>query len=149
MFFNDDFCDNHQVVGRSSITGSGGVSSPAETEVRKSNSLLAMTSTNKKSFETKKPTKQKLSIAQPIAKSVSSAISAAIPEPKFSPSISQIGGAVMRSKTADFERIMVGSKKIRQIGDAGQSRGEAGEPSPAPRTYKRREIISSAQSSAK
>lgn len=36
-------------------------------------------------------------------------------EPKLTPSITNIGGAVMRSKTADFERLLVQNKSTRKL----------------------------------
>lgn len=44
-------------------------------------------------------------------------------EPKLTPSISSIGGAVLRSKTADFERILKQNKKSKS-GDTTSTAGE-------------------------
>ncbi|KAG4076822.1 hypothetical protein HA402_009168 [Bradysia odoriphaga] len=82
-------------------------------------------------------------------------------EPQLTPSISNIGGAVLRSKTADFERMLMQNKK------SGSGSGESGVSMSATETghtftdtntggqikkqpiYKRKELISSVQSSKK
>lgn len=79
-------------------------------------------------------------------------------EPQLTPSISNIGGAVLRSKTADFERMLMQNKK------SGSGSGEISAPIQTTDTsadsvaasqvkkqpiYKRKELISSVQSSKK
>lgn len=81
-------------------------------------------------------------------------------EPQITPSISNIGGAVLRSKTADFERLLVQSKKSNS-GSASESSVQvqtadtitteataSGQVKKQP-IYKRKELISSVQSSKK
>lgn len=85
-------------------------------------------------------------------------------EPQLTPSISNIGGAVLRSKTADFERLLMQNKNS---GSGSSSGGESGLPITVADMghtvsdantggqvkkqpiYKRRELISSVQSSKK
>lgn len=82
-------------------------------------------------------------------------------EPQLTPSISNIGGAVLRSKTADFERMLLQNKKS---GASGSGSGETSATSQISETttdtitvgqvkkqpiYKRKELISSVQSSKK
>lgn len=103
-----------------------------ENELRKSSSA-GSGSANKKLFDTKAPIKQKLSIhpssimppnsTPPRIKSSSDNKSTAI---------SNIGGDLLRSKTADFERFLIGQNNNTE-----------------PRTYKRKELISSAHNSTK
>lgn len=84
-------------------------------------------------------------------------------EPQLTPSISNIGGAVLRSKTADFERLLLQNKKSSGssgILSAGESNVSAQITDTTPDTtaasqikkqpiYKRKELISSVQSSKK
>lgn len=78
-------------------------------------------------------------------------------EPQLTPSISNIGGAVLRSKTADFERLLLQSKKSSsgsecggtvQTTDTKTDTNAASQIKKQP-IYKRKELISSVQSSKK
>lgn len=81
-------------------------------------------------------------------------------EPQLTPSISNIGGAVLRSKTADFERLLLQNKRsggnlstsesnaLVQTTDTTTDTTAASQTKKQP-IYKRRELISSVQSSKK
>lgn len=73
-------------------------------------------------------------------------------EPQITPSISNIGGAVLRSKTADFERMLIQNKKSTS-GESGShatdTTTEAISQIKKQPIYKRKELISSVQSSKK
>lgn len=80
-------------------------------------------------------------------------------EPQLTPSISNIGGAVLRSKTADFERLLLQSKKtssgssesgvpVQTSSDTTTDTIAAAHHKKQP-IYKRKELISSVQSSKK
>lgn len=153
VFFNDeDFQDSPQTL--ENISGAK-TSASTSSDVRK----LTMSTLNKKNFETKKPIKQKLSLAQPVSGTGQG--STIRNEPKFSTSISQIGGAVMRSKTADFERMLLNNKKTPSRSATEQIQSRTSQDGTAPPItdqqrdrrsgpiYKRRELISSVQTSSK
>lgn len=84
-------------------------------------------------------------------------------EPQITPSISNIGGAVLRSKTADFERLLIQSKKSNSGSASSSVASESGVQAQTADTteaaassqvkkqpiYKRKELISSVQSSKK
>lgn len=81
-------------------------------------------------------------------------------EPQLTPSISNIGGAVLRSKTADFERLLLQSKKSSSGSGGFSSASDSGIPVQLADTtdtshskkqpiYKRKELISSVQTSKK
>lgn len=111
-----------------------------DTELRKSSSVGS--TANKKLFDTKAPVKQKLSIhpsslMSPIAGSVGGGKGSGHTEQKLTAAISSIGGAVLRSKTADFERFLI-----------GQNVEQKPERTKGP-IYKRKELISSAHNSSK
>lgn len=82
-------------------------------------------------------------------------------EPQITPSISNIGGAVLRSKTADFERLLMQNKKSSGSSAASESAAQIQSTDSSTETsatgstnkrqpiYKRKELISSVQSSKK
>ena len=137
MFFGDEdfkervLMDNHKRETEQAA---------AAAELRKSSSLFTVGSANKKLFDTKAPTKQRLSIhpssiISPTGTSSRSGTSGASSEKKMT-AISSIGGDLLRSKTADFERFLI-NQNTASTGTAEQ------------RTYKRNQIISSAHNSKK
>lgn len=129
VFFGDDNFKERLLEGQSKPPQKHVQEKAPPAELRKSSSLFTVGTTNKKLFDTKAPTKQKLSIHPSSMTAAVASQKGAASENKMT-AISNIGGDLLRSKTADFERLLIGKNH-----------------SAEPRTYKRKEIISSAHNS--
>lgn len=136
VFFGDDDDFKERLMeSQVSPVHKGATEKAPNVELRKSSSLFTV-GTNKKLFDTKAPTKQKLSIhpSSIMSPTITSQRggSGGSSEHKMT-SISSIGGDLLRSKTADFERFLIAQNNN----------------SIEPRIFKRKEIISSAHNSKK
>lgn len=135
VFFGDDdfkeqLMDN---LNQGKVTHKAVPSEKASTELRKSSSLtVGVGGSVKKLFDTKAPTKQKLSIHPSSIMTPQRTGSASGASSDKMTAISSIGGDLLRSKTADFERLLIRQNNAIE-----------------PRTYKRKELISSVHNSKK
>lgn len=152
--------NEQMVTGSLSLGGGGSVYSSAASSqpqddrptkpIEKSSSLFAMPSRK----ESRKSSTD--GVAMPMTMSLASTHHN---EPQLTPSITNIGGAVLRSKTADFERLLKQNKKS---GESGVSISATTDPAHTvtdttntssqvkkQAIYKRKELISSVQSSKK
>lgn len=131
VFFGDDDFNERLLENQGKSRPPGGPGDKPSSELRKSSSLTAATGTAKKLFD-KLPAKQKLSI-HPTSIMSPGGGGGGSGSSEHKMAITNIGGDLLRSKTADFERFLGAQNKGMQ----------------QPRTYKRKEIISSAHNSKK
>lgn len=167
FFGEEDFPEKIQPSSSSSVSSklimprSSQQPANANYDLPKSTSLfsvgtLGMATSAKRQSDTKKPDKQKLSIAPVTAglllsSSTSSGAPQYAPEPRVTASISSIGGSVLRSKTADFERLYTSTADQQRSTQQQQQQPQPQPPSLQPKAperkrgqlYKRSTLIAS------